>query len=172
MALLTDGRRCAMMLDEDLETIMDRSTRARWLNAAAFAFLGVALFVTTDGNLLMQWGAPLLLLVIAFLISPFRPSGANPISHAEAAQLLAAPATDEANPVIIYHRPGCSYCGRLRLALTGLKSRAKWVDIWADEDAAAYVRMVNDGNETVPTVIIDGVPHTNPPPATVRAALT
>ena len=46
-----------------------------------------------------------------------------------------------------------------------------WVDIWADPDGAAYVRSVNDGNETVPTVVIDGVAHTNPSPRAVVAAL-
>ncbi len=150
---------------------MNRSTRARWLNAAAFAFLAVALFVTSDGNLVERWIAPLLLLAVAALLSPLRPSGANPISQAQAAQLMEAPAVEGRNPVIIYHRPGCTYCGRLRLKLTGVKSKAHWVDIWADEDAAAYVRMVNDGNETVPTVVIDGVPHSNPDPSFVRAAL-
>ena len=50
-------------------------------------------------------------------------------------------------------------------------SEAVWVDIWADPDGAAYVRSVNDGNETVPTVVIDGVAHTNPSPRAVVAAL-
>ena len=31
--------------------------------------------------------------------------------------------------------------------------------------------MVNDGNEVVPTVVIDGRPHTNPDPALVKKAL-
>ena len=84
---------------------------------------------------------------------------------------MAGGTTTDRSPVIIYHRPGCSYCARLRLKLLGVKSRAYWVDIWADEDAANYVRMVNDGNETVPTVVIDGVPHTNPNPTVVRTAL-
>ena len=74
--------------------------------------------------------------------------------------------------VVIYHRPGCVYCARLVAALgrTGRES-AVWVDIWRDADGAAYVRSVNDGNETVPTVVIAGTPHTNPPPAQVKAAL-
>jgi mycoredoxin len=49
-----------------------------------------------------------------------------------------------------------------------------WVDIWADTDAAAYVRSVNDGNdgsETVPTVVIARKAHTNPPPRQVVEAL-
>jgi len=149
---------------------MNRSTRARWLNASAFVFLAIALFITSDPVLVERWVAPVLLLATAFLLSPLRPSGANPISQAEAAALMAGP-VDERPTVIIYHRPGCSFCARLRLKLLGVKAKASWVDIWADEDAAAYVRMVNDGNETVPTVVIDGVPHTNPDPSVVRAAL-
>jgi glutaredoxin len=45
------------------------------------------------------------------------------------------------------------------------------VNIWRDRDAAAYVRSVADGNETVPTVVIDGQPVVNPPPKRVVAAL-
>ena len=150
---------------------MNRSTRARWLNAAAFVFLAVALFVTSEPNLVERWIAPILLLAMAAMLAPLRPSSSNPISQAEAAQLMEAPVGDGGRTVIIYHRPGCTYCAHLRLKLTGVKSKAHWVDIWADEDAAAYVRMVNDGNETVPTVVIDGVPHSNPDPSEVRAAL-
>ena len=73
--------------------------------------------------------------------------------------------------VWIYHRAGCPFCLRLTLSLGRRASRARSIDIWADSDAAAYVRSVNDGNETVPTVVVDGVPHANPPPAEVRAAL-
>ncbi|KUG62245.1 MULTISPECIES: glutaredoxin domain-containing protein [Kocuria] len=73
--------------------------------------------------------------------------------------------------VTVYYRPGCGYCLRLRASLGSLARRARWVDIWADPEAAAYVRSVNGGDATVPTVVLDGVPHTNPPPATVRAAL-
>lgn len=73
--------------------------------------------------------------------------------------------------VWVYHRAGCPFCLRLTVGLGRRARRARWIDIWADPEAAAYVRSVNDGNETVPTVVIDGVPHTNPPPAGVRAAL-
>lgn len=151
---------------------MNRSTRARWLNAAAFVFLALALFVTGGSNLIERWIAPVLLLGVAYLMSPLRPSSATAISQVEAARLMESPSVDGRHTVIIYHRPGCSYCARLRLRLTGIRSKAHWVDIWADDDAAAYVRMVNDGDETVPTVVIDGVPHSNPNPSLVRAALT
>lgn len=42
----------------------------------------------------------------------------------------------------------------------------------ADQDAAEYVRSVNGGHETVPTVVVDGHPLTNPDPALVLDRLT
>lgn len=74
--------------------------------------------------------------------------------------------------VVIYWRPGCGYSARLRAALDVEGERAHWVDIWQDDEAAAYVRSVNDGNEVVPTVVIDGTPHTNPDAAVVRQRFT
>ena len=73
--------------------------------------------------------------------------------------------------VTIYWRPGCPYCMVLGARVRKHSGRATWVNIWEDPEAAAYVRSVNGGNETVPTVVIDGVPHTNPRPGLVRAAL-
>lgn len=73
--------------------------------------------------------------------------------------------------VVAYYRRGCPFCERLRLGL-GRRSRdVVWVDIWADPDAATFVRGVNGGDETVPTVVISGKAHTNPRPALVRKAL-
>ena len=73
--------------------------------------------------------------------------------------------------VVVYWRKGCPFCQRLRLGLGKRVREVVWVDVWADPDASAYVRSVNDGNEVVPTVVIGGVPHTNPPPREVLAAL-
>lgn len=73
--------------------------------------------------------------------------------------------------VVVYWRPGCPFTRRLRLVLGGRARNAVWVNIWADPEAAVYVRSVNDGDETVPTVVIDGQPHTNPSPLMVRARL-
>ena len=75
---------------------------------------------------------------------------------------------EEDRRVVIYWRPGCGYCARLRSTLGQAADRATWVNLWQDEDAAAFVRSVNDGNEVVPTVVIDGVALTNPPPAVVK----
>lgn len=73
--------------------------------------------------------------------------------------------------VTVYWRPGCPYCARLRMALRSDRGAVRWVNIWEDDDGRAYVASVNDGNETVPTVVIDGVPHTNPDPSVAKAAL-
>lgn len=74
--------------------------------------------------------------------------------------------------VVIYWRRGCPFTRRLRMVLGKRGADAVWVDIWADPEAAAYVRSVNGGNETVPTVVIAGEPHTNPPPRRVVDALS
>lgn len=74
--------------------------------------------------------------------------------------------------VVIYWRKGCPFTQRMRLVLGRRGARAVWVDIWADPDGAAYLRSVNDGNETVPTVVIAGEPHINPPPRQVIEALS
>ena len=74
--------------------------------------------------------------------------------------------------VVIYWRKGCPFTRRLRVTPGRRGSEAVWVDIWSDPDGAAYVRSVNDGNETVPMVVIDGEAHTNPPPREVVEALS
>ena len=73
--------------------------------------------------------------------------------------------------VAVYWRPGCPFSGRLRMAVRKDRDRIAWVNIWEDDAGRAYVASVNGGDETVPTVVIDGTPHTNPDPAMVKAAL-
>ncbi|MFF8592278.1 glutaredoxin domain-containing protein [Streptomyces sp. NPDC015220] len=73
---------------------------------------------------------------------------------------------------VVYWRPGCAYCLRLRIRLGRGARRLHWVDIWRDPAGAAAVRAANDGNETVPTVLVAGRPHTNPDPAWVREQLS
>ncbi|MFJ8924843.1 Glutaredoxin [Streptomyces sp. LamerLS-316] len=72
---------------------------------------------------------------------------------------------------VVYWRPGCKYCIRLRFRLGRSARQVYWVDIWRDPDGAAAVREVNGGNETVPTVFVDGRPHVNPGHAWVREQL-
>ena len=70
----------------------------------------------------------------------------------------------------IYWRPGCVFCQRLRFVLWLRRVPARWINIWSDPAAAEFVRSVANGNETVPTVIIDGDAVVNPPPRRVVAA--
>nr|WP_239542587.1 glutaredoxin domain-containing protein [Micromonospora terminaliae] len=72
---------------------------------------------------------------------------------------------------VVYWRPGCRYCLRLRLRLGRRAGRAHWVNIWRDPDGAAAVRAVTDGDETVPTVVLGDEAVVNPEPAWLRERL-
>lgn len=139
-----------------------RSTKAQWTNTVLFAGTAVAWLALYrgDGGIgsLIVPGA---LAGVALASSPLLKRTSVSLNEALAAS----------RNVVIYHRPGCSFCIRMKAMLGPLGRNAVWVDIWDDEEAAAFVRSVNDGNETVPTVVIDGKPHTNPAPSLVREAL-
>ncbi|MGI5212581.1 glutaredoxin domain-containing protein [Plantactinospora sp. CA-290183] len=62
--------------------------------------------------------------------------------------------SDAEPTVTVYTRPGCPYCFLLRRALRRHRIPFTEVDIWQDPAAAAAVRAVADGNETVPTVSV------------------
>ena len=64
-----------------------------------------------------------------------------------------------------------SVCLRLRATLGADAERARRVGIWQDPEAAARVRSVADGNETVPTVFLDGRAYVNPSPSWLRDRL-
>ncbi len=59
-------------------------------------------------------------------------------------------------PVTVLWRPGCPFCAMLLRGLERSGLTFGRVDIWEDPEAAAWVRSVADGNETVPTVRIVG----------------
>ncbi len=69
--------------------------------------------------------------------------------------------------ITVYWRPGCGFCrGLLRgLERTGLAFEQR--NIWDDDEAAAFVRSVAGGNETVPTVRVQQVALLNPTAAQV-----
>jgi mycoredoxin len=72
-------------------------------------------------------------------------------------------------PVTVYWRPGCPFCARLRQDLRVMGLPAEEVNIWADPAAAARVRSLAGGNETVPTVVIGERAFVNPPASEVLA---
>ena len=82
-----------------------------------------------------------------------------------------APHTDltgDACEVVLYTRPGCPYCFTLRAGLRRAGIVPREINIWEDPDAAAVVRSVANGNETVPTVVVGDVHMVNPSARRVR----
>ena len=138
----------------------------RWLWVVILAATAVVVLeavVTSDWTGAVGYGA--LGLALAWWLSPLQ--GGRTARHED---VVSRPA--EKRQVVVYWRPGCVFCARLRGRLGRSGRKATWVNIWQDEAGAAYVRSVNDGNETVPTVVIDGEPMTNPDPALVLERLS
>lgn len=69
---------------------------------------------------------------------------------------------ESTGPVTVYWRPGCGFCSGLMRSLdrAGLAHRRR--NIWEDDEAAAFVRSVAGGNETVPTVTVGDRALVNP----------
>ena len=82
----------------------------------------------------------------------------------------AAPSA-ESPPVVVYWRPGCPYCVRLRWGLRRFKVANEGLNIWSDPSAAAFERSVNGGDETVPTVVVGETTMLNPTPRQVKREL-
>lgn len=101
---------------------------------------------------------------LAILASPL--AFPRAVSDAEAGRRWAA----EGRP-IVYWRPGCPFCVRLRLRLGRDARRASWVNIWVDPAGAAAVRAVTGGDETVPTVVWGSASMVNPDPRELRQRL-
>ncbi|AVT41466.1 glutaredoxin domain-containing protein [Plantactinospora sp. BB1] len=78
---------------------------------------------------------------------------------------------EDRGEVVLYWRPGCPYCMKLRFRLLFTRLPVRKVNIWRDPDAAAFVRSVADGNETVPTVTVAGHPMVNPSHRQLLAAV-
>jgi glutaredoxin-like protein len=72
--------------------------------------------------------------------------------------------------VTVYWRPGCPYCSRLLGDLDRIGLPLTKVNIWDDAGAAATVRAVAGGNETVPTVVVGDAAMVNPRAAAVLDA--
>lgn len=63
----------------------------------------------------------------------------------------------------MYSTPWCGYCHRLRGQLDREGITYDVVDIEQQPDAAQIVERVNNGNQTVPTLVYaDGTAQTNP----------
>lgn len=73
--------------------------------------------------------------------------------------------------VIFFWRPGCGFCSMLRRGLESAGVPLEERNIWDDDDAAAFVRSVARGHETVPTVLVGETPLVNPSPNQVLELL-
>ncbi len=78
---------------------------------------------------------------------------------------------DQITEVTYYWRPGCPFCARLEQAMTQANVPMTKRNIWDDPSAAAFVRSVADGNETVPTVTIGDESWVNPSPQDLTKVL-
>lgn len=82
--------------------------------------------------------------------------------------VVSEPTTDA---VTFYWRPGCGFCMLLDRKLSKLGIAMDKRNIWDDPDAAATVRAIAGGNETVPTVVVGDVAMVNPRASQVVEAL-
>jgi glutaredoxin len=137
----------------------------RWFGAVACAAAAVALLVSSgrDGNRLADIVFAVLLLAAAWAVSPLFGGRREPWASLKD--------NNDDGGVVIFWRPGCVYCLRLKVSLGRSGRGAHWVNIWRDPEGAAFVREHNDGNETVPTVLVGREVLTNPEPGIVSRAL-
>jgi len=80
----------------------------------------------------------------------------------------------ENNPskIILYGHTACPNVGPIKGLLKLSKVEFDYVDIHKDSDAAEIVRTINDGNESVPTLVFpDGSNLTEPSTGALKAKL-
>ncbi|WP_415973307.1 glutaredoxin domain-containing protein [Rhodococcus sp. 077-4] len=131
----------------------------QWVIAALGAVAGFAL--VNFGNIASS--VVVMVLVVVFLLVLTTPVLYPRSVSDDASRVLAA----ERSVPLVYWRPGCIFCLRLRVALLMRGKKAVWTNIREDAAAAARIRSVNDGNETVPTVFVGSEHRTNPSPSWV-----
>ena len=99
-------------------------------------------------------------------------SGSRRSSLAGDFPLIESPTDYSPERSSVYWRRMCGFCSRLLAVLDEAGIQVEMRDIWEDQEAAAFVRSVNGGAETVPTVVLpDGRVVTNPPPEALVAYL-
>lgn len=88
--------------------------------------------------------------------------------------LITMNAANDQSPgqIDLFWRPGCGFCSSLRRNLDKLGIQRVEHNIWDDPSLSATVRKHAKGNETVPTVVVDGVGMVNPSASQLVAFLT
>lgn len=70
--------------------------------------------------------------------------------------------TDTTDAITFYWRPGCGFCIGLERGLSRIGVPLDKRNIWDDAEAAATVRGIANGSETVPTVVVGDARLVNP----------
>ncbi|MFW6598479.1 hypothetical protein ACQBAU_07995 [Propionibacteriaceae bacterium Y2011] len=105
------------------------------------------------------------IIAVCVLLSP-------PVRQLIARRVVAnRPRPDTDAPVVIYWRSDDLPSLKLRAALRDVRDRAVWINTWYHEWAEATVRQQHRGDEILPMVMVNGVPHTSPAPDVVRHAI-
>ena len=74
--------------------------------------------------------------------------------------------------IVVYGHPTCPSVGPIKAMLTRAKVDYAYVNIRQDAQAAALVRSINQGNESVPTLVFpDGSTLTEPSTSAVKRKL-
>lgn len=74
--------------------------------------------------------------------------------------------------ITLYGTTWCGDCKRSLRVLNELQMPFTYIDIEQDDQAAAYVQQVNNGNRSVPTIVFpDGSVLVEPSSATLKAKL-
>ena len=107
---------------------------------------------------------------------PFISGSPRPRTYREGVGAAYTPPMSQHTPapgtVTMFSTPWCGYCRRLKSQLDREGIGYTEVDIEQQPDAASFVMSVNDGNQTVPTLLFpDGSSATNPSVAQVKARL-
>ncbi len=73
--------------------------------------------------------------------------------------------------ITFYWRPGCGFCTGLERRLRSAGIPLDKHNIWEHAEAAATVRSIANGNETVPTVVVGARAMVNPSASRVLEAI-
>lgn len=135
-----------------------------WVVLGILCGLGVLFLGIRNGHAIDVITGIGVIAVCALLSRPSR----RAIARARASR---RPPPDLDAPVVIYWRANDLRSARLRSRLKDVRDRAVWVSTWHSRDAEDRVRALNGGDEILPTVLIKGVPITDPLAEEVREAI-
>ena len=79
---------------------------------------------------------------------------------------------DAQTTIRVYGTTWCPDCHLARRVLDGFDAAYEWIDITGDDEAIAFVKSVNRGHQSVPTIVMpDGNTLTEPSGRALTAAL-